>query len=216
MSHKVHPKSYRLRRLSDWSSRWLDKKNYSKYLEEDFKIRSFLEEKIGKTWIENIEIERFPGKLIIIISTARPGLLIGRGGSGIEELKKELENKFFQNKAKGKRELKIDVKEVKDIWSSASLSAKYIAQQIEKRVAYRKVLKQTLSKMIASKQVKGARIEVAGRLNGISIARREWLQKGRLPRQTIRADIDFAQEEAYCSYGTIGVKVWIYKGDKFE
>ena len=231
MAHKVHPKAYRLRRLADWTSRWLDEKNFSKHLMEDFKIRKFLEEKIGKIWIEKIEIERFSGKINIIIFSARPGMLIGRGGGGIEELKKLLEKKIFkdqylQSKEKkktndksffpSKKEIKIDVREVKDVWSSASLSAKQIAQQIEKRMPYRRVLKQSLSKMAASKQVKGARIEVAGRLNGVAIARREWLQKGRMPRQTLRADIDFFQEQAYCTYGTIGVKVWIYKGDKFE
>ncbi len=228
MTYKVHPKAYRLKNLADWHSRWLDKKNFSKNLEEDFRIREFLGKKIDKTWIEKIEIERFGGKLNIVIFTARPGLLIGRGGTGIQELKKELENKFLRkDKTKTKKdknsslgqkqkEIKIDVKEVRDVWSSASLSAKYIAQQIERRLPYRRVLKQALSKIASSKQVKGARVEVSGRLNGIAIARREWLQKGRMPRQSLRADIDFFQEQAYCTYGVIGVKVWIYKGDRFE
>ena len=220
MAHKVHPKSYRLKNLADWESRWLDKKNFSKNLKEDFKIRTFLEEKIGKLWLEKIEIERFSGKINIIIFSARPGMLIGRGGGGIEELKKLLEKEIFKSKenksSSEKKEIKIDVREVKDVWASASLIARNVAQQIEKRMPYRRVLKQTLSKSTASKQVKGIRIEVAGRLNGIAIARREWLQKGRMPRQTLRADIDFFQEQAYCTYGTIGVKVWIYKGDKFE
>ncbi|MBM3258041.1 MAG: 30S ribosomal protein S3 [Candidatus Nealsonbacteria bacterium] len=215
MAHKVHPKSYRLKNLADWNSRWFDKKNFPKHLEEDFKIREYLQKKIGKLGIEKIEIERFAGKLNIIISSARPGLIIGRGGSGIEELKKVLEIKVLKNN-KAKKEVRIEIREVKDIWSSASLSAQYIAQQIEKRVPFRKVLKQTLEKISMSKQVKGARIEVRGRLNGAEIARREWLQKGRLPRQTIRADIDFIEDRAYCTYGTIGIKVWIYKGDKFD
>jgi len=215
MAHKVHPKSYRLKNLSNWNSRWLDKKNFSKYLEEDFRIREYLKKKIGSLGVEKIEIERFPGKLNIIISSARPGLIIGRGGSGIEDMKKILETKVLKAR-KAKKEVRIEIREVKDIWSSAALSAQYIAQQIEKRVPFRKVLKQALEKISASKQVKGARIEVKGRLNGAEIARREWLQKGRLPRQTIRADIDFTEDRAYCTYGTIGIKVWIYKGDKFE
>ncbi len=215
MAHKVHPKSFRLKNLADWNSRWFDEKNYPKYLEEDFKIREYLKEKIGKLGVEKVEIERFPGKLSIIISSARPGLIIGRGGSGIEELKKGLEMKTLKNN-KTKKEVRIEIREVKDIWSSAALSAQYIAQQIEKRVPFRKVLKQTLEKISTSKQVKGARIEMRGRLNGAEIARREWLQKGRLPRQTIRADIDFIQDQAFCTYGTIGIKVWIYKGDKFD
>jgi len=215
MAHKVHPKSYRLKSLSDWDSRWLDRKNFPKYLEEDFKIREYLKNKIGSLGVEKIEIERFFGKLNIIISSARPGLIIGRGGSGIEELKKTIEAKFLKN-IKTKKELRIEIREIKDVWASSALAAQYIVQQIEKRVPFRKVLKQTLEKISSSRQVKGARIEIRGRLNGAEIARREWLQKGRLPRQTIRADIDFTQDKALCTYGTIGIKVWIYKGDKFE
>ena len=220
MSHKVHPKVYRLKELGDWNSRWLSKKELAKNLEEDFKIREFLQKKIGKLGIEKIEIEKFPGKIIIIISSARPGLIIGRGGEGIEILKKELERKVLKQKpsAKGqpRRELKLEIKEIRDPWASAPLAAQWITQQIEKRVPRRRVLKQALEKIIASKQVKGARIELSGRLDGVEIARREWLQKGRLPRQTLRADIDYALAEAHCSYGIIGVKVWIYKGEKFE
>lgn len=218
MAHKVHPKVYRLRRLSNWDSRWLDKKNFSQYLEEDFRIREFFKKKIAKLGIEKIEIERFPGKLNIIISSARPGLIIGRGGSGVEELKKELEQKVIKKKEKKelKKEIKIEIREIKDVWSSAALACQYIIQQIEKRIPFRRVLKQTLDKIMSSRQVKGVRIEISGRLDGAEIARREWLQKGRLPRQSLRADIDFAQDQAYCTYGTVGVKVWIYKGEKFE
>ena len=212
MSHKVHPKIFRVRKLTDWNSRWLDEKKFPQYLEEDFKIREFLKKKIGKIGIDNIEIERFPGKLNIIISSARPGLIIGRGGEGIEELKKELEKTL----PKEKRDLKLEIKEIKDPWLSANLSAQWIAQQIEKRVLYKRVLKQALSKIMAHKEVKGARIEVAGRLNGIEIARTEFLKKGCLPRQTIRADIDYAQNSAYCTYGVVGIKVWIYKGERFN
>ncbi len=214
MSHKVHPKAYRLKELADWDSRWLDKKKMPQYLEEDFKIRKILKNKIGKLGVEKIEIERFPSKLNIIISSARPGLIIGRGGGGIEELKKELEKKVFETGPK--KEIKIEIKEIRDPWSSAALSAQWIAQQIEKRIPPRRVLKQSLDKIIAAKGIKGARVEVSGRLRGAEIARREWLKKGKLPRQTIRADIDYAQEEAFCTYGVIGVKVWIYKGEKFD
>lgn len=213
MSHKVHPKAYRLKELADWNSRWLDKKKIPQYLEEDFKIRKILKNKIGKLGVEKIEIERFPGKLNIIISSARPGLIIGRGGGGIEELRKELERKVF--KGKPKQEIKLEIKEIRDPWSSAALSAQWIAQQLEKRVPHRRVLKQSLDKIIAAKGIKGARVEVSGRLGGAEIARRQWLKKGKLPRQTLRADIDYAQEEAFCTYGVIGVKVWIYKGEKF-
>lgn len=214
MAHSVHPKAYRLKNLSDWNSRWLDKKKIPQYLEEDFRIREMLSKKIGRLGLEKIEIERFPGKINIIISSARPGLIIGRGGSGIEELKRDLEKKILAKTPK--KEVKIEIKEVKDVWASAALSAQWIAQQIEKRVPFRRVLKQVLEKIMSSKQVKGARVEVAGRLDGAEIARREWLKKGNLPRQTIRADIDFAEDRAYCTYGVVGIKVWIYKGEKFD
>ena len=215
MSHKVHPKIYRLKNLSDWNSRWLDKKNYVQYLEEDFIIRRHLKAKIGKLSIERIEIERFPNKVIVIIFSARPGLIIGRGGVGIEELKKGLEKEIFKRTQRDTK-LKIEVKEIKNPWTSATLSAQWIAQQIEKRVHHKRALKWTLEKIMMLKEHKGARVEVSGRLGGSEIARREWIWKGGLPRQTIRADIDYAEERAFCSYGVIGIKVWIYKGEKFD
>jgi len=214
MTHKVHPKIFRAKDLNDWDSRWLEVKKTSKYLEEDFKIRKFLTKKLGKVGIERIEIERFPGKLNVIISSPRPGIIIGRGGGGVEELKRELE-KIIGPLKDGKRELKIEIKEIRDPWMSASLSAQWIVQQIEKRMPHKRVLKQSLEKILSSKGVQGARVEVAGRLGGAEHARTEWLKRGRLPRQTIRADIDYAQTSALCTYGVIGVKVWIYKGEKF-
>jgi small subunit ribosomal protein S3 len=215
MAHKVHPKIFRIKDLADWSSRWLEKKKFPQYLEEDFKIREFLNKKLGKTGIEKIEIERFSGKINIIISSARPGLIIGRGGEGVEELKKELGLNIFRLSLGEKREVRIEIREVKNLWSSAALSAQWIVQQIEKRVPYRRVLKQAVDRIASQKGVEGCRVELAGRLDGSEIARREWLKRGRLPRQTLRADIDFIQEVAHCTYGTVGIKVWIYKGDKF-
>jgi small subunit ribosomal protein S3 len=137
-------------------------------------------------------------------------------------LKKELIKRHSQGKnssiksKQGKTELKIEIREIKNPWTSATLVAQLIAVQIEKRMRYRRVLKRTLSKVISQKGVKGAKVEVSGRLNGISIARREWLKEGLLPRQTLRADIDYAKDVAYCTYGTVGIKVWIYKGEKFD
>ncbi len=214
MAHKVHPKSYRLRDLNDWDSRWFNDKKLAQNLEEDFKIREVVMKKIGKMALAKIEIERFSGKINLIISSARPGLIIGRGGEGIENLKRELEKKVF--KVSPKRDLKLEIKEIKDPWTSAALAGQWIAGQIERRMPHRRVIKQTMEKIMASKSNKGARIEMTGRLGGTEIARREWLQKGNLPRQTLRADIDFAQERAFCTYGTIGIKVWIYKGEKFD
>jgi len=215
MTHKVHPKVFRIKEISNWDSRWLSKKRFPQSLEEDFKVREFLKKKLAKVGIEKIEIERSPGKLNVIISSARPGLIFGRGGAGIEEIKKEIEKKILKKIAGKIPELKLEVREIRNPWLSANLSAQYIAQQIEKRISYRRVLKQALAKITAHKEVKGVRAEVAGRLNGIEIARTEWLKKGQLPRQTIRADIDYGVARAYCTYGVVGVKVWIYKGEKF-
>lgn len=214
MGHRVHPKAYRIRVMADWDSRGFYKEP-AKLLEEDFKIREFLKKKLNRVGVEKIEIERFSNKLNIIISSARPGLIIGRGGEGIELLRKELEQKILEKKADKKQELRVEIREIRDPWTSAGLSAQWVAQQIEKRVAYRRVLKRALSKIISHKEIQGARIQISGRLNGAEIARREWLGSGKLPRQTIRADIDYAKAEAHCNYGVIGVKVWIYKGEKF-
>jgi len=211
MGHEVHPKAFRIKEITDWNSRGFYKKKLPEYLEEDFKIREFLKKRIGKLGIEKIEIERFPGKITVIISSARPGLIIGRGGEGIEELRKQLEKELV----KGKKEIKIEIREVKNPWASASLAAQWVAQQIEKRTPFRRVLKQAIDKIMVTKGVEGCRVEVAGRLGGVEIARTEWLKRGRLPRQTIRADIDYAKAEALCTYGIIGIKVWIYKGEKF-
>jgi len=210
MPHKVHPKIFRTKKIEDWNVRGFYGKNFLEYLKKDFQIREFIAKKLGKVGIEKIEIERVAKKINIIILTAKPGLIIGRGGEGVESLKKEIEKKFKE------KEIRIEIKEVGNPWLSAALSAQYIAQQIEKRMPYRRVIKQALSKIMSNKEVKGARIEVAGRLDGNEIARRDWLKEGRLPRQTIRSDIDYAQEKAYCTYGVIGIKVWIYKGEKFE
>lgn len=210
MAHKVHPKAYRLKEISDWDTRGFYRKP-AELLEEDFRIREFLKKKLGKLGVEKIEIERFPNKINIIISSARPGLIIGRGGEAVEELREQLENKIKEKKA-----IRIEIREIRDPWTSAALSAQWVAQQIEKRVPYRRVLKQALSKITAHKEIQGARIEVSGRLNGAEIARREWLGQGKLPRQTLRADIDYAKAEAFCTYGVVGVKVWIYKGEKFD
>ena len=214
MSHKVQPKSFRLRDSQDWDSRWLSQKKTPQYLEEDFKIRSFLEKKLKDCSLEHVEIERFADKVNVIVSSARPGLIIGRGGKGAEDLKKEME-KVLGKASSGKEELRIEIREIRNVWASASLVGQMIAQQLEKRMPHRRVIKQTMEKIMANKEVQGARIEVSGRLGGNEIARREWLKKGRLPRQTIRAVIDYALTEAFCTYGVIGIKVWIYKGERF-
>lgn len=210
MAFKVHPKAFRIERNEDWNSRWLNEKELPKLLEEDFKIREFLKKKLKDCSVEKIIIERFPGQIKVIIFTSRPGLIIGRRGEGAELLKKFLENKILKKKGI----LKLEIKAVKNVWSSAPLTAQWIAKQIEKRVRYRRVLKSALSRIITSKEVKGARVQIQGRLNGTMIARRDALQEGQLPRQKIRAIIDYGTARAFCTYGVVGVKVWIYKGEK--
>ena len=218
MAHKVHPKSFRIKGTEDWNIRGFYGKKMPQYLEEDFLVKDFLRKKLIEASVANIEIEHSANKFNIIIETARPGLIIGRGGNGIDALKTEIENKIARKlkNNKSKREIKIEIREVKNPWISAALIAQMSAQQIEKRMPFRQVLKRTIERVMTNREVKGIRMEVAGRLNGIEIARREWLGQGRLPRNTIRADIDYAQDEAQCTYGKIGIKVWIYKGDKFE
>ena len=227
MTHRVHPKAYRLRETNDWDSRWQTKRNLPEYLKEDFIIREFLEKKLKDSGVQNIEIERFPGKVNIIINSSKPGFIIGRGGKGAEELKTDLEKKIIKsyklslNKekmtslGKEKKEMRIEIREIRNPWAHSNIIAQWIAQQIERRMPYRRILKQALSKVTGNKEIKGVRVEVSGRLNGTKIARREWLQVGHLPRQTLRAKIDYGTATAHCTYGAIGVKVWIYKGEQF-
>lgn len=227
MSHKTHPKLFRIKGMEDFSVRGFYGKKMSRYLEEDFAIRDFLKTKLSEAMIAGIEIEHSANKLNIIIETARPGLIIGRGGEGVTVLKNIVEkklkdlrlknyNRLFANKQIMEKQIKIDIKEVKNPWVSATLVAKMAAQQIERRIPFRQVLKKSIERVMQNKEVKGIKIEVSGRLNGIEIARKEWLKQGRMPLGTLRANIDYAQTEAFCSYGAIGVKVWIYKGDKFD
>ncbi len=212
MAHKVHPKVFRIKETAHWNSRWIEKKDFSKNLEEDFRIREFLSDKLKNAGVEKIEIERFPGKINVIIYCARPGLAIGRGGEGIEKLREELIKKIL--KIEKKKELKLEIQGIKNPWTSATLVSQWIAQQLERRTPYRRVLKRALSKVMTNRDIKGVKLEVSGRLNGTEIARKEWLKEGKLPRQTIRADIDYGESRAHCTYGTIGVKVWMYKGEK--
>ncbi len=232
MAHKVHPKSFRIKGTEDWNIRGFYGRKMPQYLEEDFLIKDFLRKKLSEASVANIEIEHSLNKVNVIIETARPGLIIGRGGDGVDALKKQVEKEVRKKTKrfvsalrpkgypasvdKSAREIKIEIREVKNPWISSALVAEMIAQQIEKRMPFRQVLKKSIERAATNREVKGIRIEVAGRLNGIEIARREWLGHGRLPRNTIRADIDYAQDEAQCTYGKIGIKVWIYKGDKFE
>jgi len=216
MTHKTHPKILRIGINEDWLSKGFYRKKFPQFLEEDFKIRSFLTKKFPKTTIKDIEIERGATFLKIIIKTPKPAFIIGRAGDEVKKLKKEIEKLIFQlqKKKEEKKEIKIEIVAIKDPWSSAELTSQWVAIQLEKRTPYRRAIKMALSKVMTSKEAKGVKILVSGRLDGISIARKEWLQEGQLPRQKIKGIIDYGFSEAHCSYGAIGVKVWIYKGEK--
>ncbi len=214
MAHKVHPKSFRLHETGAWQSRWMNVRRMPQLLAEDFGIRTFLEKKFKESSLEGVEIERSANKITVIINTARPGLVIGRGGSGIEEVRNNLRKLMgIENK---KTEIRLEIREIRNPWVSAPLCAQWVAQQLEKRMPHRRTLRQVVEKMMANKEVEGAKVEVAGRLGGAEIGRREKLVKGRMPLQTLRSDIDYAQAEAQTTYGTIGVKVWMYKGERHK
>lgn len=210
MGQKISPTSLRVGITKDWKSRWFAVKNYPAFLKEDLAIRTFLGKKLKGMSVDRITIERSPDVLAIAVHTARPGLIIGRAGSGVEELKKAL-----KRTVKRKTAIRLDIQEIKSPESSAAIMAESMAEQIEKRVQYRRILKQSLAKIMANRTVKGAKVTLAGRLDGNEIARVEHLEEGSLPLATLRADIDFAKATAYTTYGTVGIKVWIYKGMRF-
>jgi len=215
MGHQVHPKVFRIKNIEDWQSQWFSKKNYKANLEQDLEIRQFVKKQLKSAAVDEVAIKRSANSIHIVIRAARPGIIIGRGGAGIQELKKEIIRKIFEGKIKG-LDIKIDVEEIRKAETRASIIGQTIAEQLERRMPFRRVLKQTIEKVIQNPEVKGIKIFVSGRLNGSEMAREEWLKKGNLPLQSIRANINYAQVDAHTIYGTIGVKVWIYKGDVFE
>jgi small subunit ribosomal protein S3 len=211
MGHKINPTSFRLKIIDTWKSKWFSKANYVELLHEDIKIREYLETHLRKAGLSRIDIERLnDGTITVIIRTTKPGLIIGKGGAGIEELKKRIKSKL-----KLKKELKVNIEEVRDVNMHAQVIANNIAEQIEKRAAFRRLMKQTLEQVMQA-GAKGVKVAIGGRLNGAEIARTEHLSSGKIPLHTIRADIDFAKATAHTTYGTIGIKVWIYRGDIFE
>ncbi len=220
MGQKVKPNSLRLGLTVPWSSRWFYKKSLRFYLEEDHLIREFLKERILKAGIDTIDIERIGQEIKVIIRTARPGLIIGRGGKGVEDLKNELQKKIIALRKANKKpldfNLKIEIEELKKGEVSAKIIAQQMAFEIQKRIPYRTVMKRALNLIMQHRGVQGAKVEVSGRLNGAEIARSDWLKAGRLPLQTLRANIDYGEATAFNTYGTVGIKVYIYKGDIFE
>jgi small subunit ribosomal protein S3 len=219
MTHVVHPYVHRLGIIRDWKSRWFtaDPKKYREYLRTDAAVRKFFAKRLRGMYVASIQIERNDKIYRIMIATSRPGLIIGRGGDGATKLKKEVDMIFRTLKLTGTLpEIKIDIEEVRSPELSASIVGQMVVEGLEKRMPFRRVMKQTVEKVMANRDVKGVRIISSGRLGGAEMARKEELKKGRIPLQTMRADIDFARETAVLPYGAIGVKVWIYRGDIFE
>ncbi|MDP3784851.1 MAG: 30S ribosomal protein S3 [bacterium] len=215
MSHSVHPYSFRLGILRGWKSRWFRSKNYQEFLKSDLIIREWLDQRLRGMYISLVEIERSQNDLNVIIKTSRPGLLIGRGGEGVEKLKREIQELAAKHALLLPKNFKISVEEVRSPEIYAKIVGQMIAIDLEKRLPFRRALKQHLEKVMVSKEVKGVKISLSGRLDGSEMARYEWLKKGALPLTTLRADIDFARERAHLPYGDIGIKVWIYKGEVF-
>ncbi len=206
MGRKVHPIGFRLGVHRPWEGRWYaEGSEYTEQLHMDFKIRNLIFAVTDKAGVSKVEIERFPGKVKIIVSTAKPGILIGRKGETVKRLRSDLE-------ALTKKKIDLEIKEITAPDTDAYLVARNIAGQIERRIAYRRAMKRALQQAMRQGAL-GIKIEVAGRLSGAEMARSVWLREGRVPLQTLRADIDFARTEAQTTYGQIGVKVWVYKGN---
>lgn len=218
MSHTVHPYSHRLGILRDWKSRWFSPKGqYAVYLRGDVLIRKFLEGKLKGFYVADIEIERSEKALRVAIFTSRPGMIIGRQGDGSQKLREELIKLLKKNDLLPQNvELKLDIKEIKSPESNAAIVAQMVVEGLEKRMPFRRVVKQMLEKVMANRDVKGVRIFLAGRLGGATMSRTEDRKLGRIPLQTFRADVDYAVTKAVMPYGAIGVKVWIYRGDIFD
>ncbi len=209
MGQKVNPHGFRVGINKDWDSRWYaSKKDFSDFLVEDYKMRELIKSKLYLARISHIEIERTPNETRVIIHSGRPGVIIGKGGSGLEELSKELRKKFGKEGV----EINISVVEVKKADLNAQLVAENITFQLEKRISFRRAMKQGMQRSLKA-GAKGIKVSVSGRLGGAEMARTEFYKEGMIPLQTIRADIDYGFAEAYTTYGKLGVKVWIYKGE---
>lgn len=213
MGHKVNPTGLRLGITTTWKSRWFAGKDYTKKLKEDVQVREFVMKKWKAAAIADVEIERSANTLKLVIKTSRPGVLIGRGGTGIGDMIVAIKKQFFAGK---KIDLKVEAQEVRQFEENASLVAQNVAEQLEKRVPFRRILKSMLDQVEKNKNIKGVKIEVSGRLGGAEMSRREWLSRGTVPLHTLRADIDFARATAFTTYGAIGVKTWLYKGEVFN
>ncbi|RJO61318.1 MAG: 30S ribosomal protein S3 [Dehalococcoidia bacterium] len=208
MGRKVHPMGFRLGIIRDWQSKWYDDKHYAEFILEDVKLRRAVQSKYNDAGISLVEIERQGGKVGVTIHTSRPGIVIGRGGQRVEEMRQYLEGVL------GGKKIQLDIREIRQPELDAYLVARSVAEQMERRVAYRRAMKQSIFRTLQA-GAKGMRILCSGRLGGVEIARRQLMHQGRVPLQTLRADVDYGFTEAHTTLGRIGVKVWIYRGDIF-
>lgn len=212
MGQKINPIGFRLGGLQQWKSKWYaPKQQYAKLLEQDVKLRRFLTHSLKESLVNRVEIERSRQKVTITIHAAKPGLIIGRGGAGIDELKKKISRKYLPQKTN----LQINIQEVRRPNLHAAIVAQTIVNDLEKRIPFRRAMKQAMGR-VQREGAKGVKIQVKGRLNGAEIARSESVAEGLIPLHTLRADIDYSRTHAATTYGKIGIKVWIYKGEIFE
>jgi small subunit ribosomal protein S3 len=211
MGHKVHPTIHRTQVIYTWDSRWFGKRGlYQRFVKDDVRIREYLREKFKEALIDSISVERGPKQVTITMLAAKPGFIIGRGGSGLDDVRKHIERKFLNMSLK----VKINVQEVRNPSLSAHIVARTAVMDIEKRMPFRRVMKQTIERVMKA-GAQGVKISMNGRLNGVEIARSEKLAAGTVPLITMRSDVDYAADEAQTMYGKIGVKVWVCRGEVF-
>lgn len=220
MAQKIKPNAYRLGITIPWSSKWFFKKSLKFFLEEDHLIRRVINKEILQSGIAGVEIERTGENIRITVKSSKPGLIIGRGGKGVEELKnkiyKEIKKLRRKNKVTQTPALNINIEELRRFDVSAQVTAQQLAYDIEKRLPYRRVMKKGLEAIMQNREVKGAKIKMGGRLDGAEISRSDSMLKGKMPLSSLRSNIDYGEAVAYNTYGTVGVKVWIYKGEIFD
>jgi small subunit ribosomal protein S3 len=218
MTHTVHPYAHRLGIIRDWKSRWFagDKKSYRENVLVDERIRQYVAEKMRGMHIADVEIERSESEVRIVLHTARPGLVIGRSGENATKLRTEFTKVIRKAAPAHGRTVKLDIVEIRQPETNSAVVGQMVAEGLEKRLPFRRVLKGTVEKVMAVREVLGVRIVISGRLGGADMSRIEHIKKGRIPLQTFRANIDYAHTEAHLPYGQIGIKVWIYLGETFE
>ncbi len=207
MGRKIHPIGYRLKVIRDWDARWYaEGSRYSDLLHEDFAIRRFVKGSNDRAGISRVEIERYPNQLLVNIHTARPGIVIGRKGEAVKQLRQDLE------KLTDGKKVKVEVSEIDKPDTDATLIAENIAGQLQRRIGHSRAIKRAIGQAMRQ-GAQGIRVEASGRLGGSDMARREWQSEGRIPRNTLRADVDYGTAEALTTFGRIGIKVWVYRGD---